>query len=204
MVACRYCCLELFLSCGGPRAGDRYGEEGGQDATKDAEATTHRFLSTSNTATRLELPRRRQRRGEFDSATKADHIRRMPHPLQYGYGGSAASDAEADGRAEYRRTLEMMKVMSHILPDDMSLGLGAGLLDRVPNCLYSYVPNEELKVNLLTENLPGVMKKPALIDKAIKKEEVNHLSLVFDRPVSRQISASSNWEFSKKKKGEER
>jgi len=82
---------------------------------------------------------------------------------------------------EHRRTLEMMKVMSHILPEDMFLGLGAGLIDGVPNCLYGDVPNEELQTNLATENLPGAMKKPELIDKAIRKEEVNHLSMTFDR-----------------------
>jgi hypothetical protein len=85
---------------------------------------------------------------------------------------------------EHRRTLEMMKVMSHILPDEMFLGLGAGLIDGVPNCLYGDVPNEELQVNLATENLPGAMKKPELIDKAIRKEEVNHLSMTFDRDLA--------------------
>ena len=60
---------------------------------------------------------------------------------------------------EHRRTLEMMKVISHILPDEMFLNLGAGLIDGVPNCLYSDVPNEELEANLAIYNLPGAMKK---------------------------------------------
>ena len=85
---------------------------------------------------------------------------------------------------EHRRTLEMLKVMTHILPDEMFLGLGAGLIDGVPNCMYGDVPNEELMANLATENLPGAMRKPALINKAIKKEEVNHLSMTFDRKLA--------------------
>ena len=86
---------------------------------------------------------------------------------------------------EHRRTLEMMKVTSHTLPTEIFLGLGAGLLDGVLNCLYGSVPNKELEANLAREILPAEMKKPALINKAIKKEEVNHLSLVFDRALAR-------------------
>ena len=108
---------------------------------------------------------------------------------------------------EYQRTLEMMKVMSHILPDEICLGLGAGLLDGVLNCLYGDVPNKELEPNISTDNLPGAMKKPALIDKAIKKEEVNHLSLVFDRDLAiftPNIGIIKLGILERKKKGEDR
>ena len=54
--------------------------------------------------------------------------------------------------------LEMMKVMSHILPNEMLLNLGERLLNGVPNCLYGDIPNEELKANLSTDNLLGAMK----------------------------------------------
>ena len=86
---------------------------------------------------------------------------------------------------EHRRTLEMIKVMSHILPTEMFLGLRAGLLNGVPNCLYGSLPNEELEANLATENLPAAMKKPALINKANEKEEGDHLSLVFEHALAR-------------------
>lgn len=58
---------------------------------------------------------------------------------------------------EHQQTLEMMKVMTHILPDDMFLVLGAGLIDGVPNCVYGNVPHEKLQANLDTDNLPAAV-----------------------------------------------
>ena len=72
---------------------------------------------------------------------------------------------------EHRRTLEMMKVTSHIMPTDKYLALGAGIIDGVPNFLYGDVPASELESNIASPNLPSARKNPDILDKAIKKEE---------------------------------
>ena len=78
---------------------------------------------------------------------------------------------------KHRRNLKVLQVMSHIMPTDRFLALGAGLVDGVSNFLYSYVLLLELKANISTPNLPSVTRNPELIDKAIRKEEKNILSL---------------------------
>ena len=45
---------------------------------------------------------------------------------------------------EHRMTDEMLRVMSHILPDKLLLELGAGLVDGVPNFLNAEIENNEL------------------------------------------------------------
>ena len=75
----------------------------------------------------------------------------------------------------------MLRVMSHILPDDLFQELAAGLVDSVPNLLNTEIPSEEVASLLTTNNLPTVAKTPELVDKAILKEERNHLSLVFSK-----------------------
>ena len=82
---------------------------------------------------------------------------------------------------EHRRTDQMLRVMSHILPDDLFQELAAGLVDGVPNLLNTTIPSEEVASLLTTNNLPTVAKNPELVDKAILKEERNHLSLVFSK-----------------------
>ena len=75
----------------------------------------------------------------------------------------------------------MLQVMSHILPDNLSQELAAGLVDGVPNLLNTEIPSEEVASLPTTNNLPTVAKNPELVDKAILKEERNHLSLVFSK-----------------------
>ena len=82
---------------------------------------------------------------------------------------------------EHRRTDQMLRVMSHILPDDLFLELAAGLVDGVPNLLNTELPSEEVASLLTTDNLPTFARNPELVDKAILKEERNHLSLVFSK-----------------------
>ena len=43
------------------------------------------------------------------------------------------------------------------------------------------IPSEEIMSLLTTNNLPTVAKNPELVDKAILKEERNHLLLVFSK-----------------------
>ena len=71
--------------------------------------------------------------------------------------------------------------MSHILPNDLFQELAAGLVNGVPNLLNTEIPSEEVASLLTTNNLPTVAKNPELINKAILKEEHNHLSLVFSK-----------------------
>lgn len=85
---------------------------------------------------------------------------------------------------EHHCNLQMLKVMSHIIPTDHFLTLGAGLVNGVPNFLYGNVPLSKLESNLLTPNLPTATKNPEPIDKAIEKEERNHLSLYHSNVVT--------------------
>ena len=71
------------------------------------------------------------------------------------------------------------------MPDNRYLALGNGLIDGVPNCLYGDVPASELEASLSTPNLVAAERKPDLINKAIKKEEKNHLSIVTSGTVAR-------------------
>ena len=80
--------------------------------------------------------------------------------------------------SEHWRTDEMLQVMSHILPNNLFLELATGLIDGVPNLLNTEIPSKEVASLLTTSNLPTVAKKSELVDKAILKEEPNHLSMV--------------------------
>lgn len=82
---------------------------------------------------------------------------------------------------EYRQTNQMLRVISPILPDDLFQELVVGLVDGVPNLLNTEIPSEEVVSLLTTNNLPMVTKILELVDKAILKEERNHLSLVFKK-----------------------
>ena len=86
---------------------------------------------------------------------------------------------------QHRRTDEMLRIMSHILPDKLFLQLGAGLIDGVPNYLHGSIETEELDRYMAEDNLPSVQKMPDLVDKAINKEETRHLSMVFSRQMAR-------------------
>ena len=55
------------------------------------------------------------------------------------------------------------------------------MVDGVPNLLNAEIPSEEVASLLATANLPTVAKNPKLVDKAILKEERNHLSMVFSK-----------------------
>ena len=75
----------------------------------------------------------------------------------------------------------MLRVVSHILPDKLSQELTWGLIDGVSNLLNIELPSKEV-ANLLSMNtLPTMVKNPELVDKAILKEEHNHLSMVFSK-----------------------
>ena len=82
---------------------------------------------------------------------------------------------------EYRRTDQMLQVMSHILLDNSFQELAAGLVDGVQNILSTELRSEEVVSLLTMNNLPTVAKNPELVDKTILKEERNHLSLVFSK-----------------------
>ena len=75
----------------------------------------------------------------------------------------------------------MLRVMSHVLPNDLFQELAAGLVDGVPNLLNTEIPSEEMASLITTNNLPMVAKKTELVNKAILKEERNHLSMVFSK-----------------------
>ena len=76
----------------------------------------------------------------------------------------------------------MLPVMSQLLPDDLFQELAAAMVDGVPNLLNAKIPSKEVANLLLaTANLPTVAKNPKLVDKAILKEERNHLSMVFSK-----------------------
>ena len=67
----------------------------------------------------------------------------------------------------------MLRVMSHILLDQLFLELAAGLIDGVQNLLNTEILSKEVASLLATSNLPTVVKNPELVDKAILKEECN-------------------------------
>ena len=69
--------------------------------------------------------------------------------------------------------------MTHILPDNVFLLFAAIMVNGIPNCFYGNVTAAELNANLSTPNLPSLQKMLELIDKAITKERVNHLSICF-------------------------
>ena len=79
----------------------------------------------------------------------------------------------------------MLRVMSHILPEKEFLELGAALVDGVPNQLVAEIEQEELQEMINRENLPNVKTNPELMEKAILKEERNHLSMTFSRLLTR-------------------
>ena len=82
---------------------------------------------------------------------------------------------------EQRRTDQMLRITSHILPEKMLLELGAALIDGVPNQLVAEILQEELEEMLKRKNMPNVKSHPELIEKAILKEERNHLSMTFSK-----------------------
>ena len=86
---------------------------------------------------------------------------------------------------EHRRTVQALRILSHILPDKLFLPYAATLIEGVPNCLHGHVPSDELYTNLATDNLQSVKHKPELVTKAIKKEKVNHLSFTCSRELAR-------------------
>ena len=65
----------------------------------------------------------------------------------------------------------MLRVMSHILPDDLFRELAAAMVDEVPNLFKTEIPSKEVASLMATANLPAVAKNPKLVDKAILKEE---------------------------------
>ena len=75
----------------------------------------------------------------------------------------------------------MLRVISHILPNNLFQELAAGLVDGAPNLLNTELPSEEVASRHTTNNLPTVAKNPEIVDKAILKEERNHLSSVFSK-----------------------
>ena len=74
--------------------------------------------------------------------------------------------------------------MTHILPNDVFPLFVATMIDGIPNCLYQKVLAAELDANLSTPNLPLVQKISELIDKAITKEQNNHLLICFSHSLS--------------------
>ena len=54
--------------------------------------------------------------------------------------------------------------------------LVAAMIDGVPNLLNVELPSEKMASLLSTDNLPTVVNNPELVDKAILKEERNHLA----------------------------
>ena len=81
---------------------------------------------------------------------------------------------------EHRRTNQALRVMSHFLPDNLLLELLAALIDGVLNVLSAHLPNKELQTYLQAPNLKSANNQQELVEKAINKELVNHLSMVFD------------------------
>ena len=75
----------------------------------------------------------------------------------------------------------MLQVMSHILPVDLFWELAAAMVDGVPNLLNAKLPSKEVASLLSTANQLTVAKNPELVDKAILKEERNHLLMVFSK-----------------------
>ena len=69
--------------------------------------------------------------------------------------------------------------MSHNLLDELFLELAVAMVDGVPNLLNAELPSKVVESLLATPNLPTVTKNSELVDKAILKEEFNHLSMVF-------------------------
>ena len=84
---------------------------------------------------------------------------------------------------EHTQFLEILKVMSTFAPADMLLVLAGSIVNRVSKSFYRDISNRELEINLTFSNLLAAMKKPELLDKALKKEEKNHVSLGFDRDI---------------------
>ena len=79
---------------------------------------------------------------------------------------------------EQQRTDQMLRVMSHILPNDLFRELAVAMVDGVLNLLNTEIPSKEVASLWTTANLPIVAKNPKLVDKAILKEERNHLSIL--------------------------
>ena len=86
-----------------------------------------------------------------------------------------------DGKwtGEYRRINQMLRVMSHILLDNLFQELSAAMVDRVPNLLNTELPSKEVSSLLSADNLPTVTKNPKLVDKTILKEERKHILMIF-------------------------
>ena len=57
---------------------------------------------------------------------------------------------------EHRRTDEMLRVMSRILPNKLLLELGAGLIDGVPNFLNAEIENNELQETMECDKMSNL------------------------------------------------
>ena len=75
----------------------------------------------------------------------------------------------------------MLRTLSHILPDQIFTELCAGLVDKVPNLLNVELDNKEVQEMIHRGNLPNAKANPKLMQKAIIKEEKNHLSMIFSK-----------------------
>ena len=56
---------------------------------------------------------------------------------------------------EHRRTNQMLRTFSHILPDQLFTELCAGLVDGVPNLLNAELDNKEVQEMIHRGNLPN-------------------------------------------------
>ena len=88
---------------------------------------------------------------------------------------------------DQRCLVQTLQTMMHIFLNDEFLPFAATMVDGIPDCLYRMVLAAELDTNLSTPNLPLVQNMLQLIDKAITKEQVNHLSICFSRSLSHFI-----------------
>ena len=72
---------------------------------------------------------------------------------------------------EHRRTNQMFRTFSHILPDQLFTELCASLVDGVPNLLNAELDNKEVQEMLHRGNLSNAKSNPKLMKKAIIKAE---------------------------------
>ena len=82
---------------------------------------------------------------------------------------------------EHRRTNQMLRTLSDILPDQIFIELCTNLVDGVPNLLNAELDNKEVQEMIHRGNLPNTKSNPNPMKKAIIKEEKNHLSMIFSK-----------------------
>ena len=68
---------------------------------------------------------------------------------------------------EHQHTDQILRVMSHILPDTLFCQLAVAMIDRVPNLLKAELPSKEVASLLSMDNLQTAVKNSELVDKAI-------------------------------------